>query len=143
MEPVHIRNQRKEDLINFPVWRHWAEGGDEKAIPENIREISESTINESTYIVLTEFTLNNNVKYMSFCSPQDFSGLDYVQPVLLTDEFQITFFKYGIWTKEEVNEQLDKLQLKREEVFPLSFETKISCDGQFLRGIILDFESGF
>ena len=138
MEPIPINQIRKEDILNQPVWKFWYEEGCEKVIPFEGAEINRSFLD--SFIVLTEFTINNGTKWIGFCSPQDPSGLDYIQPVITIDSGQIFFYKDMPWTEQEKEIELLKLGYSYSEIFPISFRTKVKCDNQDFASEILDFE---
>jgi hypothetical protein len=125
------------DLQNNHVWEHWTENGLEYVKPCDHPEIFENS--DIGHIVLTVFTLHNMTKYFGFCSPQDLSGLDYIQPTIFTDKGQVTFWKDNGWTKEEKDKEMKKLGHEKDEVFPIDYTTKIKCDGEFYKGKIKNF----
>jgi hypothetical protein len=125
------------DLQNEPVWEHWYEEGIEYVRPTNKIEINED--DNIGLILLTDFTINNGQMFVGFCSPQDTSGLDYIQPVIIAANGQLGFWKYNDWTKEEKKEVLDKLGLEWQQVFPIHYKTRIQCNGKLYNGTIKDF----
>jgi hypothetical protein len=130
----------KSDLISQPVWEHWYEGEIEYAKPSILIELTE--MNNKGHIVMTDFILRNGMKLIGFCSPQDASSIEYIQPVMLTDKGQISLFKDEGWTFSQKIKELQKLDLAWKNVFPLEYKTRIRCDGNYYEGIILDFNKG-
>ena len=66
-------------------------GGDlEFVSPADKEEVSENDIDG--YIVLTQFILQDKTEHLGFCSPQDTSGLDYIQPVIITKNGHLPFY---------------------------------------------------
>ena len=137
MEKMKIKNLSVSDLLKWPVWRYWTTGEMEFVQSETIQEITE--ISDNCYIVLTEFILNNKIKFIGFCSPQDFSGLDYIQPVILTKVGQVNLYKELAFDEDDKLKDITKLGYTFEEVFPIYFHVKISCDGEFRSGKVADF----
>ena len=78
-----LKDLTAEDFSKNQVWEYLIEENIEYAQPSDKTEINDDS--EICYIVLTEFILNNKKKYLGFCSPQDTSGIDYVQPVIFAD----------------------------------------------------------
>ena len=108
MDNKQLKDLTADDLIGKPIWEFW--------ISDNIEYVREAFDNEITedshvsYIVLTEFIFNNKTKHIGFCSPQDSSGLDYIQPVVFADTEQVNFYINNGLTKNEKNEFVDLLQ---------------------------------
>lgn len=140
MDSIELIKLTHRDLINRPVWRHWTDETVEYVQASDKNEIGDD--NKENYIVLTNFVLNNGLQLVGFCSPQDPSGLDYIQPTVFTDNGQINFWSDNGWTTENKNEQLEKLKLRHESVFPIKYKTTIKCDGNFYEGTIDDFNKG-
>ena len=116
MKPKQLVNLETEDLLLFPVWTHWIDDDVEFVAPVDLKSLTENI--ESGYIVLTEFVLANGSKWKGFCSPQDFSGIDYVQPVIFTKRGQVSFYSHSISHVEMEQEALNKIRVGRENVFP-------------------------
>lgn len=138
MEPLLLNQLRKNDILKSPVWKFWYEDGLEKIAPVDISHITENSLD--VFIVLTEFTLSNQSSWIGFCSPQDSSGIDYIQPVIITEKEQISFYKDSPWTKHEKEVELLKLGYSSKEVFPIRFKTKVKCDKEYFSSKIWDFE---
>ena len=137
MKIKRLIDLKESDLEEYPIWEHWYENNIEFVKPSNKSELFES--DEKGYIVKTEFELKNGKKYIGFCSPKDTSGLDYIQPVLLTENGQFFIFQDNNWTIEEKENELRKIGLKMGEVFPIKYMTKIKCDGDYHFGKLLEF----
>ena len=135
-----LSNLTNTDLINRPIWEHWAENNIEFVTPSNLQEISESC--KEGHIVLTEFKLNNGKKLYGFCSPQEPSGLDYIQPTIISEKGLINLWKENDWTIEEENEILEIFKIDRKSIFPIEYRTMIKCDGEFHYGKLNDFNCG-
>lgn len=130
----------KYDLLDRNVWEHWNENNIEFVKPSDQTEIYEKS--NIGHIVLTDFVLNNNTNLLGFCSPQDTSGLEYIQPVIITDKGQIELWRDKEWSENEKKELLEKLGLTSKEVFPIVYKTRVKCDTKFYSGTIFDFNNG-
>jgi hypothetical protein len=137
MNTKRLIDVTENDLLDNPVWEHWAENEIEFAKQTDKREISEFC--PDTYIVLTKFKLANGTELKGFCSPQDTSGLDYTQPIIFTENGQFRFWRDGDWTPTEQEKELIKIELECREVFPVEFEAMVLCDNEFYKGKIADF----
>jgi hypothetical protein len=91
METKRLIDLTQKDLLDNNVWEHWSDNLIEYVRPSNNLSLSETSVNG--HIVLTTFLLNNKKSLFGFCSPQDPSGLDYIQPVVLTSNGQVHFYK--------------------------------------------------
>ena len=127
------------DLLDCNLWEHWTEGDVEFVRPTHKTEISEGS--DIGHIVLTEFFLNNLSKYWGFCSPQDPSGLDYIQPVMFTDNGQVQFYKESDWTNEEIQIEMRKIGYDENDILPLMLRTLVKCDGSFFTMILDNFNN--
>ena len=140
MDNKQLKDLTADDLIGKPIWEFW--------ISDNIEYVREAFDNEITedshvsYIVLTEFIFNNKTKHIGFCSPQDSSGLDYIQPVVFADTEQVNFYINNGLTKNEKNELMSKLGYTWKDIFPIVYSTKIKCNGEYYNGLITDFNEG-
>ncbi|MEP6262496.1 MAG: hypothetical protein ABJ092_13025 [Gillisia sp.] len=137
MEMKQLINLKESDLLNRPVWEHWTEGNIEYVKPTYKKEIYES--GTKGFIVLTSFTLKNGTSLNGFCSPQDSSGLDYIQPVIFSENEQVALWRDGGWTTADQNNELKKLGLAKEEIFPIVFRTMVKCEEEFYQNTIEDF----
>ena len=130
---IKLEDLQEEQILENHVWKHQIVENIEYIQKSNTTEISENS--EESYIVLTHFHFKNGQKYNGYCSPQDTSGIDYIQPVLFTDKGQFAFYKED-WSEKEMIEFLSFLELSISEIFPIQYETKIMCDGKFYIGNI-------
>jgi hypothetical protein len=130
----------KFDLIKKPVWEHWYDQDIEYVKQSDLNELTET--DNKGHIVLTGFLLNNGIQLIGFCSPQDTSGIDYIQQVIFSNKGQFNIYKDAGWTSEQKEEEMKKLDLDWKDIFPLVYKTQIRCDGAFYEGKILDFNDG-
>jgi hypothetical protein len=127
----------KADLAYSPVWKCWTDKGVEFVSATQCKSISGNSCDN--HIVLTEFVLNNGAIFTGFCSPQDPSGLDYIQPVLFTQNGQVNLHQENAWDNRTEQTALSQIGLAKESVFPIKYQTKIKCDNKFYSGRMLDF----
>lgn len=125
------------DLLNIPVWEHRTEDNIEYVIPTDQIEIIDDGMRG--FIVLTEFIFNNKSSHWGFCSPQDPSGLDYIQPVIFSKHGQVEIYRECEWDQEEILEAIEKLGYSFQEIFPIQYTSKIPCEGKFYSGTIINF----
>ena len=137
---IKLEHLREENLLENHVWKYFIVENIEYVQKSDKMEISENS--EENYIVLTEFHLNNGKKFNGYCSRQDASGIDYIQPVIFTENGQIAFYREKQWSEKEKTETCSFLGLNFAEIFPVKYKTKILCDGKFHRGSIIDFNVG-
>ncbi len=137
MKTKRLKDLTQNDLLHRQVWEHWIENNIEFVRPYDKDEICAN--NDKGFIVLTTFNLNNGIELNGFCSPLDTSGLDYIQPVILTDNGQFEFWKDNDWSMQENEKELQKIGLNWQEIFPVVFMTMVKCENEFYQGRIVDF----
>ena len=71
-----------EDLRSTPIWKYEGPNGDGSASVEADQGARVSEGECSVYVVSTTFQLADGTVLPGLSSPQDPSGLDYLQPVL-------------------------------------------------------------
>jgi hypothetical protein len=134
-----LTNLTLDDLIHQPCWIHYALENIEYVFPARKKEISEADSNN--YVVLTEFILNDKTKHLGFCSPQDTSGLDYIQPVIITSRGHLPLYFDTLETIDLSGLTSKILSKKIHEVFPLTYVAKIKCDKKYHKGLVDGFNS--
>lgn len=82
MKPLH--ELTLEDLARSPVWRCTG-SPDSEASVERTELSALSEASPEIFVVRTSFTLSDGSSVAGYCSPTDDSGLDYVQPVIITE----------------------------------------------------------
>ena len=98
MDQKQLKDLTTKDFLERQVWEHWTIKDTEYVRPSDKNQIIET--DNVGHIVLTDFTLSNGIKMIGFCSPQDTSGLDYIQPTILTEKGQFKIFKNNDWTND-------------------------------------------
>ena len=137
MKHKRLTDLNLSDLTKFKVWETWTDTGIEYVRPSTKKEVFEES--NIVYIVLTEFTAQNGKKYLGFCSPQDTSALDYIQPIIISENGQVEFWKNSGWTKDDKKVALTKLGITNKDLFPIHYRTKIKSNNEFYNGTIEDF----
>ena len=136
-KPLHTLSLN--DLQQYSCWKHALIDNEEVITPEDKKEISET--DPDNYIVRTQFTLKDNSILTGFCSPQDTSGLDYIQPTIVTLQGHLPFyFENNVDTLGLLNQLLGK---DISQIFPAKYRTEIKCDGNFFEGEIDNFNYSF
>jgi hypothetical protein len=123
------------------VWLYFSNYDTNEEFQEFIEPVKKEEVfeeEESIYIVLTEFTDFCGNKFIGFCSPQDTSGIDYIQPVIIYKDKQIPFFFDKKPTENQIKE-LEDFQGMFPNLFPIQYEAKIKSDGKNFKGIIENF----
>ncbi len=127
----------QEDIIKHPVWELRMIDRCEYVKPSYENVISDN--DGIRYIVQTKFVLNCQTELFGFCSPQDVSGIDYIQPVIFTSSGQMVLYLDSGWEQEQTTKAMNKLGLTRSEIFPIKCNPLINCDGNFYSWVIVDF----
>lgn len=125
-----------EDLKREPVWEYHAVDGDDDALvsPSSKRELTEA--DEVVHIARTTFWLADGSGHVGFCSPQDDSGLDYVQPVITAVRGQVSLWfdrPADVNTLRLISERLSAVLGK---IFPIHYECDVLVDGRRIHGLV-------
>jgi hypothetical protein len=129
-----LRALTAEDLRTTPVWRSLG-GSDEQALVEPTSRATLSEMERETFLALTEFVLNNGQKHIGFCSPVDDSGLDYIQPVIVTRQGQLNLCSMNRQPMASSRSSGRGSAWPR-GVFPIKYECLVPVDGRTVRGTI-------
>lgn len=127
------------DLAANPVWRYEGGTGDDAMVVPAERE-SLSALDDEVFLAATEFTLPDGTRHPGFCFPVDDSGIDYLQPVIVTNERQVRFWFEGPLSAETLAAQWAALGRGGADVFPLTFRCPIPVDGRIVTGVIPQIE---
>jgi hypothetical protein len=139
------------DFAVSPVWRYWKVPAVSSDPPESIvvgYRVAETewvepsaltALTEDTdlvYLAATEFRLASGEVLLGYCSPQDASGLDYIQPVILTPRGPVPLW-YDIPVPPEVFASvMERLPSPSSSAFPVHYRCLVPCDGSFLEGVV-------
>ena len=124
-----------EDLRQSPAWRY--EGGDgSEALVEPAARETLSQDDDEIFLASTEFELADRSRHFGFCFPADDSGLDYLQPVILTDAGPVSFWFDRPPSPETIARQWSALGRQPTQIFPAVFRCLVPVDGRTVRGRI-------
>lgn len=116
--------------MTCPVWEHRYQDGAEfvRAAP-GVKAIvaADADLNGKGYLCQSAFTLADGREVVGYCSPQDTSGMDYVQPTILIEGHH-----WDLWSEP------CPIDLSSSGVFPLSMKCRVRTDEGFCTAV---FES--
>jgi hypothetical protein len=140
-----------DDLRLHPVWRYQTRPALDSDEPESqivlngehlceeVEPIDVFAIFEDspeTLIAATTFRLSTGHSLPGYCSPADPSGLDYIQPVIITPEGHVRLWWDWNPGPEVLDRMVRRLGERPLEVFPISYRCLVPSDGQFLEGVV-------
>jgi hypothetical protein len=121
-----------DDLQKKKVWKYFSDlNNDDTAMVESTDLIDLTESDDEVYIALTLFSIDDGTTFIGYCSPTDFSGLDYIQPVILFEDKHI-----ALWNGISANELSNILNKKISDIFPIRFECQVPVDGEILKSKI-------
>jgi hypothetical protein len=137
-----LRDLNADDLRTVPVWKYVG-GSDAAALvePTNLEALSDAEA--ETFVAVTDFVLGNGQAHIGFCSPVDDSGLDYLQPVIVTPHGQVRLWFDEMPSPSQVARQWAKLDVPESQVFPIRFKCRVLVSGKVVEGIVPKMESTF
>lgn len=124
-----------EDLHASPVWRYEGGAGTE-ALVEPAKRDSLSRWDDEIFLAATAFELFDASRHEGFCFPADDSGLDYLQPAIVTASGHVAFWFEEIREPEAIERQWKALGKGPEQVFPVTFRCLVPVDGREVGGRI-------
>ena len=126
------------DLRQHPVWMYHSgpSDGDLGATVEAVERPSLSENEDGVFIAATRFVLADGSEWPGYCSPQDSSGLDYVQPVVVTEHGPNPMWFEQVLSPEEESRWWKRFGRGRDAVFPISWECLVPVDGAVVSGVI-------
>ena len=126
-----------EDLKRHRVWHYYStRDGDAgaKVEPSVVETLSED--DERVFLVATRFRFSDGSEQLGFCSPQDDSGLGYLQPVIVADDGHVPLWFGRPVPHEEQDAWWRRLHKLSPAGFPIVFECLVPVDGAFRRGVV-------
>jgi hypothetical protein len=129
-----------EDLVASPVWRYEEGSGAEALVVPAQRE-SLSQADDEVFLAATHFELSDSSQHFGFCFPADDSGVDYLQPVIVSGSRQVAFWFDRPVSPEVLWEQWRALGKEPSEIFPVTFRCLVPVDGRTVSGQIAGVES--
>jgi hypothetical protein len=123
------------DLERASVWRYNGESDDTALVhATDRRELSKTET--GLFIARTQFLLANGTEHIGFCSPTDDSGLDYMQPAIVTPDGPVFFWFDQPPSEETLQAQWRRLGVTHESIFPVHFRCTVPVDGRYITGVI-------
>ena len=124
-----------EDLRASPVWRY--EGGTAaEALVEPVKRDSLSRWDDEIFLAATAFELFDAGRHEGFCFPADDSGLEYLQPAIVTASGHVAFWFEEGREPGAIERQWKALGKGPEQIFPVTFRCLVSVDGREVAGRI-------
>jgi len=117
---VDAASEDYDAILNRVKSQEWA-----KPFPDHGPLVDDGT----AYLIRSRFTLADGSEHYGFCSPCDDSGLDYVQPVLISARGHVRFWYDWRPQWKEPEETCRKLGKVVSEIFPARCQALVSCDG--------------
>jgi hypothetical protein len=77
-------------------------------------------------------------QFIGFCSPTDDSGLDSLQPVILTSDGPVYFWFGEFPSHEFLVRQAARLGVMPAEIFAVQFRCTVPIEGRFVAGVITE-----
>jgi len=131
-----LKHLTLEDLSRVPVW--CLAGGDDddtyKVEPSALESLTE--YDNKVFIVRTKYYLNDNSIMWGYCSPQDDSGLEYTQPVIICGNEHAPLYHEKVPIEREPGAIYRKLRKTEQEIFPLRLRAEVPVDSAFYETII-------
>jgi hypothetical protein len=124
-----------EDLKASPVWRYEGGSGAHATVASTKRQ-SLSQADDEIFLAATEFELFDSSRHFGFCFPADDSGIDYLQPVILSPSCHVNFWFDGPAAPEVLSSQWKALGKEPREVFPVAYRCLVPVDGRTVNGRI-------
>jgi hypothetical protein len=123
------------DLAATPVWRYeGGTGADAAAAPTTRTALSIN--DDEIFLAATDFELFDSTRHVGFCFPADDSGIDYLQPVIVSGSRPVAFWFERAIAPEALEEQWRALGKSEKEIFPVGFRCQIPVDGRTVTGQI-------
>ncbi|HEY1434692.1 MAG TPA: PilZ domain-containing protein [Thermoanaerobaculia bacterium] len=128
------------DLRESPVWRYeGGTGADALVSPANRTQLSQA--DDEVFLAVTDFELYDGSRHMGFCFPADDSGIDYLQPAIISPEGHVNFWTDGPVAPGELAARWRVLDKEPGQIFPASFRCLVPVDGRTVSGWIAGVES--
>ena len=124
-----------EDLKASPVWRYEGGSGAHATVAPTKR-LSLSQNDDEIFLAATEFELFDSSRHFGFCFPADDSGIDYLQPVILSPSCHVNFWFDGPAAPEVLSNQWKALGKEPREIFPVAYRCLVPVDGRTVNGRI-------
>jgi PilZ domain-containing protein len=124
-----------EDLEASPVWRYEGGSGPHATVSSTNRK-SLSQSDDEIFLAATAFELFDSTRHFGFCFPADDSGIDYLQPVIVSSSGHVNFWFDGPAAPEALTHQWRALGKEPKEIFPVGYRCLVPVDGRTVSGRI-------
>jgi hypothetical protein len=123
------------DLERVALWRYAGETDDTAVVRATDRqELGDAE--RGLFIARTQFALANGAQHIGFCSPDEETSLDSLQPVILTSAGPVYFWFEDPPSAESLRAQWKRLGAEHEEIFPIHFRCTVPVHGHYITGVI-------
>jgi hypothetical protein len=123
------------DLRTSAVWRY--EGGSgAHAMVTPSKRTSLSQTDDEIFLAATDFELFDSSRHFGFCFPADDSGIDYLQPVIVSPSGHVNFWFDGPASPAALSKQWKALGKEPREIFPATYRCLVAVDGRTVSGRI-------
>jgi hypothetical protein len=128
------------DLGASPVWRYeGGTGADTRVAPAQRESLSQ--LDDEIFLAATQFALADSTPHLGFCFPADDSGIDYLQPVILTASGPVSFWFDRPPDSQLLANQWRALGKEPDAIFPVSFRCLVPVDGRTVSGLVSGIET--
>ncbi len=129
-----------EDLESHPVWRY-EEGVGPNALVIPARRTALSRSDDEVFLAATEFELFDGSRHTGYCFPADDSGIDYLQPAIVTPSGHVNFWTETPVRPQDLAERWRALGRAQGQIFPVAFRCLVPVDRRSVSGWIAGVES--
>src|SRR5215471_17152647 len=98
------------------------------------KRVTLSQSDDEIYLAATDFELFDSTAHVGFCFPADDSGIDYLQPVIVSPSGHVNFWFDGPATPTILSNQWKALGKQLHEIFPVSYRCLVPVDGRTVSG---------
>lgn len=123
------------ELAETPVWEWCERDGKEMVRPTSLRTLSEHG-GSPVHIAATAFVLANGQRREGYCSPEETSGLDYTQPVIVTAGGAIALWSERPVSEQQLTQYAEWLGVAPSEMFPVTVQSLVPVDGNYYRVMV-------
>jgi len=137
MKPLHELTNK--DLAADPIWLYQGKS-DETAEVRPCAGFEDP--DREGYIARTRFVLHDGSERFGYCSPQDDSGLAYIQPAIIAANGHARFYYDDPPSHQEPEHLCELLGKSPSDVFPVTYECLVPFEGRCLKGEIHEVWTG-
>ena len=135
-----------KDLGDYPIWEFALDEEGEEGQDEATVRPWDGTMpldpSDGMFVVKASLVLADGTRHLGYLTPpvQGDDSIDTVQPVIVTDQWQLMFW-HGVMapTRESIQQAYALLGRKAEQVFPVRYSSEVSLVGGPVSGLISGF----